>query len=282
MTLLKLIRLEWIKTFKKWRTYIGFIAIGVLIPLMFFGLKMDGGRFLINTPDYKILEQNFFMIGNLLNGYFVSYLAMFFLMVHVPFLIVLVAGDQVAGEATAGTLRMILIRPPSRLQIMTAKAAISIIYTLILVFFLAILSLGMGLLMFGAGDLLVMEKGLLIFPKDQALVRFLMAYALSALSMSVIAALALLLSVLVENAIGPIIGTMAIVVVAVIISETPIVLFQKIKPFLFTTYTKVWQKVFAIPLPIHEILLSIVYLFLFLILFFGLAFLVFNKKDVLS
>lgn len=280
--MLKLIQLEWIKTFSKWRTYIGFIAISIVLPLLYIGLKLDGGRFLRDTPAYKILEQNFFIMGNLLNGFFVSQLVMFFLMVHIPFLIVLVAGDQVAGEATAGTLRMILIRPPSRLKIFTAKVVVSLIYTAILVLFLAILSLGIGIAMFGTGDLLVIDKGLLILPKQQAIFRFMIAYPLAILAMSVIAALALLLSVLVENAIGPIIGTMAIVVVSVIISETPIVLFEKIKPFLFTSYTKVWQKTFLNPLPWGEILHSVIYLIIFMISFLSVALFIFNKKDILS
>lgn len=282
MILFKLIKLEWIKTFSKLRTYIGFIAITVVLPLMFIGLKLDQGRFLTNTPAFKILEQNFFLVGNILNGFFVSHLVMYFLMVHIPVLIALVAGDQVAGEATAGTLRMILIRPPSRLKIITAKAAISLIYTTLLVLFLAVFSLAMGVTMFGTGDLLVLKKGLLILSQKQAVLRFLMAYPLAILAMSVIAALGFLLSVLVENAIGPIIGTMAIVIVSVIISETPISLFLKIRPFLFTTYTKVWQKVFLDPLPLGDILSSIIYLICFMVLFFGIAFFIFVKKDILS
>lgn len=282
MVILKLIKLEWIKTFSKLRTYIGFIAISIVLPLTYIGLKLDQGRFLMNTPGFKILEQNFFIVGNILNGFFVSHLVMFFLMVHIPFLIALVAGDQVAGEATAGTLRMILIRPPSRLKIVTAKAAISIIYTILLVLFLAILSLAMGVIMFGIGDLLVLEKGLLIISKQQVILRFLLAYSLAILAMSVVASLAFLLSVLVENAIGPIIGTMAIVVVSIIISDTPISLFEKIRPFLFTTYTKVWQKVFLNPLPFNEIFNSIISLIIFIVLFFGLAFFIFNRKDILS
>jgi len=278
----KLIQLEWTKTFNKLRTYIGFMAILALLPLMFIGIKLDQGRFLMDNPAFKILEQNFFLVGNLINGFFVSHLAMYFLMVHIPILIALVAGDQVAGEATAGTLRMILSRPPSRLKIITAKAAISLIYTALLVLFLAVFSLGMGIAMFGTGDLLVLEKGFLILSQNQAMMRFLIAYPLAILAMSVIAALSLLLSVLVENAIGPIIGTMAIVIVSVIISETPISLFEKIKPFLFTTYTKVWQKAFLNPIPVGEIFSWVIYLVIFMILFFGIAFFVFNRKDVLS
>jgi ABC-2 type transport system permease protein len=188
----------------------------------------------------------------------------------------------VAGEATAGTLRMILIRPPSRTKLLAAKVAISLIYTTLLVLCLAVLSLGLGLIIFGTGDLLVREEGLLILSKQQALFRFMIAYPLAILAMSVIAALALLLSVLVENAIGPIIGTMAIVVVSFIISETPLSLFEKISPFLFTSYTTVWQKAFLDPMPFSDIVLASVYLLLYISLFLGAAFFIFNRRDILS
>jgi ABC-2 type transport system permease protein len=203
-------------------------------------------------------------------------------MVHIPFFIALVAGDLVAGEATAGTLRMILIRPPSRLKIFTAKIAISMIYTAMLVLCLAALSLGLGTIMFGTGDLLVRGRGLLILSEQQVIYRFLIAYLLAILAMGVVASLALLLSVLVENAIGPIIGTMAIVVVSMIISETPISLFEKIRPFFFTSYTKVWQKAFFEPFPANDIMLSSIYLLIYMTLFLGVAFFIFNRRDILS
>ena len=106
----------------------------------------------------------------------------------------------------------------------------------------------------------------------------MIAYPLAILAMSVIAALALLLSVLVENAIGPIIGTMAIVVVSVIISETPLSLFEKISPFLFTSYTTVWQKAFLDPMPFSDIGLASVYLLLYISLYMGAAFFIFNRR----
>ncbi len=278
----RMIHLEWIKTFSKLRTYIGFVAIGVILPLIFIGLKLEKGRFLTSSTAYNILEQNFYLVGNLFNGFFVSQLVMSFLMVHIPFFIALVAGDLVAGEATAGTLRMILIRPPSRLKIFAAKTAISLIYTTMLVLCLAVLSLGLGTIMFGTGDLLVRGEGLLILSEQQAVYRFLIAYPLAILAMGVVASLALLLSVLVENAIGPIIGTMAIVVISMIISETPISLFEKIRPFFFTSYTKVWQKAFYDPLPLNDIMLSSVFLLIYMVMFLSAALFIFNRRDILS
>ena len=278
----RLIRLEWIKTFSKWRTYIGFIAIAVVLPLLYAGLKMDRGSFLTDSPAYNLLEQNFYLVGDLLNGFFVSQLVMYALMVHIPFFIALVAGDQVAGEAAAGTLRMVLTRPPSRMKLLTAKASISLIYTAMLVLCLAVLSLGLGVIIFGTGDMLVRTEGLLILSKQEAVCRFFLAYPLAFLSMCVVASLAFLLSVLVENAIGPIIGTMAIVVIFMIISETPLSLFESISPFLFTSYSNVWQKAFLDPIPWHDIVPAIAYLLVYMILFFGAAFVIFSRKDILS
>jgi len=280
--MLKLIQLEWIKTFGKLRTYIGFAAVFAVLPLIYIGLNLDKGHFLMRTQGYEILQQNFFMVGNLLNGFFVSQLVMYFLMVHIPFFIVLVAGDLVAGEATAGTLRMILVRPPSRSKILAAKVAIGFIYTILLVLCLAVLSLGLGAILFGTGDLLVRAEGLLILPGDTAFIRFLIAYPLAMLAMCVIASLALLFSVLVENAIGPIVGSMAVVVVCLIISETPISLFDRISPYLFTTHTKVWQMAFLDPLPVCQITSSIIFLLVYMAVFLVSAFIIFNRRDILS
>jgi ABC-2 type transport system permease protein len=101
---------EILKTFRKWRTYIGFIAVGVVVPLVEFGLKAEGGSLVRNMT--RGLGDDFLIVGNLFNAYFITYFIMNSLWVHVPFLISLVAGDQLAGEATGGTFRLMLIHPP--------------------------------------------------------------------------------------------------------------------------------------------------------------------------
>lgn len=278
----ELIPLEWVKTFRKWRTYIGFLSIAVMLPLFFIGLKIDDGRFLTESPGYVFFKQNFFMMGNLMNGYFVSQLIMYSLMVHIPFFIVLVAGDQIAGEATSGTLRMVLVRPPSRFEFFCAKIAISFIYTILLVLFLGVLSLGLGIIVFGTGDLLVRGKGLLILSQNEALCRFMIAYPLAIFSMCVVAALALLLSVLVENAVGPIIGTMAVLVISLIVTKTPLSFFEKIRPFFFTYYSNVWEKAFLDPVPYGDIITSVLYLLIYMAAFLSIAFFIFRRRDILS
>src|SRR6056297_467165 len=143
--LLKLIRVELIKIYSKPRTYIGFVTVGLLIPLIMFLIRKFG----FDLPQYylKSLSQNFQMEGNLVNGYLISYYLMSILWVHFPFFIILVAGDSFAGEDSHGTFRILLTRPVSRIQVLTAKYIATFIYTASIVIFLGVISLGTGSLL---------------------------------------------------------------------------------------------------------------------------------------
>ena len=276
-----LINIELYKIFKKWRTYIGFIAILVLIPIIELALKMEGQRS-INFM-MRDLQQSFIFVGNLLNSYFVSYLILNSLAIHIPFLITLVAGDLLAGEATAGTYRILITRPVSRFSIVTSKFLAGIIYTFLLILLLAILSLGLGSVLFGTGDLLNFSNGsIVVLAKNDVLWRFLLAYLFATLSMGVVASLAFLFSALVENAIGPIITTMAIIIIFIIISAINIGIFSDIKPYLFTNYMGTWKAFFDNPMDTYEIVKSSLILFGHIVVFYSAALIIFQRKDILT
>jgi len=168
--MLAILRNEVLKTYAKWRTYIGFIAVAVVVPLVEFGLKAEGGSLVRNMT--RGLGEDFLIVGNLFNAYLITYVIMNSLWIHVPFLISLVAGDQLAGEATGGTFRQLLIRPPSRTRILNAKYLTTLLYTFSLVTFLGALALGLGLALFGTGDLLVPGKTLTIISRAEVPWRF--------------------------------------------------------------------------------------------------------------
>jgi ABC-2 type transport system permease protein len=279
--MLNLVYYELFKTYAKKRTYIGFIAVAVIIPLVMWGMKMEGGRFI--QYQMRTLQNDFFITGNLFNGWIIAHLIMNSLWLHVPFLISLVAGDQLAGEATAGTFRLILIRPVSRTLILNAKYITTLFYTASLVFGIALLSVGLGLIIFGSGDLLAIDRDMLtILPEAQMFWRFLLAYGLAIVSMWVVASLAFLFSSFVENAIGPIIATMAVVGLLLIISNLPVESFEPIKPYLFTTYENVWQQAFKNPIDWQNIAKSCSILLSYSIAFWLIALFVFRRKDILS
>lgn len=278
--MLPLIRYELIKTYFKWRTYIGFIAISVLVPLVMLGLKLQGDDMVQRMT--RSLESDFMFFGNLFNGYFVTNLIMNSLWVHVPFLISLVAGDVLAGEGTAGTFRILLIRPPSRSRILFAKYLTTLAYTASLVAFLALLSIGLGIIVFGRGDLIVSGAVATIIPENDVLWRLGVSFLLATISMWCVASLAFLFSSLVENAIGPIIGTMTVIIVFFIISNLPVDLFTATRPYLFTTYLNVWQDVLTEPIPWEKIQASLLRLAGFSAGFYCITWYIFVRKDVLS
>jgi len=276
-----LVSIELYKIFKKWRTYIGFIVVAVLIPVIQIAMLMEGQRS-INFMT-RNLQQSFLFVGNLLNSYFVSYLILNSLAIHIPFLIALVAGDLLAGEATGGTYRILITRPVSRFSIVTAKFIAGMVYTFLLILWLAIISLGLGTIIFGTGELLNYSNGsIIILAQNDVLWRFLLAYGFAVLSMGVVASLAFLFSSLVENAIGPIISTMAIIIIFMIVSAINISLFQSIRPYLFTNYIDTWRSFFDNPIDVHTVIKSVLILLAHIVVFYSAALFVFKRKDILT
>lgn len=276
-----LVRIELMKIFRKWRTYIGFIAIGILVPLLHLAMYLEGQ----NSIDFvtRGLKDSFVLVGNLLNGYWISYLILNALTIHIPFLITLVAGDLLAGEATAGTYRLLVTRPITRLEIIISKFFASSIYTISLIFWMAFMSLVVGLIVFGGGELIVAgSKAIIIFDKSDVFWRFALAYGFAILSMTVVTSLALFFSSLVENAIGPIVSTMALIIIFIILSAFDVEILRAIKPYLFTNYMLDWREFFDSPIDLSEVIKSVSILIGHILLLSVATAVIFRKKDILS
>ena len=275
-----LIGIELGKIFRKWRTYIGFIAIGALTPIVQIALAIEGQK----TIDFytQNITKSFIFVGNLLNGYLIANIVLQSLFVHIPFLIVLVGGDLLAGEATAGTYRILITRPVSRFQIVTSKFITGFIYTNLLLLWLVILSLGVSVLIFGTGELIVLKDKIYIFAENDVLWRFIGAYGYAVLSMTMVLALSFLFSSLVENAIGPIVATMAVIIVFLILSAINVDILKDIRPYLFTSYMTQWRAFFDDPVDFMEIVKSGVILFGQIAALYFITLYIFIKKDILT
>lgn len=278
--MINLISIELYKIFSKWRTYIGFIAIGILIPLLQYAIYSEGDR--AATMGMRNINDMFEYSGNIMNGYVVASFILGSLFVHIPFLLVLVGGDLMAGEATAGTFRMLVTRPVSRFQIVTSKFLAGMIYTALLIIWLAIMSLGLGVILFGTGPLISVKTKIFVFAQNDVLWRFMAAYGIAALNMAVVTSLAFLLSSFVQNAIGPIITTMAIIIVFLIVSNIPVDFCRELRPYLFTNYFGGWNYFFEDPVDTKQLFKDCAVLGAHIIGFYGLALLIFQKKDILT
>lgn len=118
--------------------------------------------------------------------------------------------------------------------------------------------------------------------KDDIMWRYLLAFGFAGLAMATVAALSVFLSVFADNSIGPIIGTMGVIIVLTIFTNLEIPLFNLVKPYLFTTHMIAWKGFFDNPVPYDAIYHSVAVLLVYIILFLGATIFVFNKKDILT
>jgi ABC-2 type transport system permease protein len=290
-----LLQIELFKIFRKPRTYLAFAIIAAFIFLIQLGLLVNGKdwmMFMLGSLD----ETMDIEYDKLVNGYAVCFFVLNLLLVHVPILVALVAGDVVSGEASMGTLRLLASKPVSRTQIILAKYFATAVYVFALLLWIAIISLVISIAVFGVNDLVVAKtSGLQLIESNDVLWRYFCAFAFAFLAMMVVAAISLLLSTLSENSIGPIVATVGIIIVCTLISEMEIPIYQKyIKPYLFTTYMLGWKGFFYIGSTgdgetikgsiqyLPGILKSIAALLLYIVALVSAAVLVFRKKDILS
>jgi len=294
----KLLKIELFKIFKRPRTYIAFGAIAVIVFLFQIALKFDGKAYvdliLNNVRNFFDFTDDF--KDRLLNGYFVCFGILNILLIQMPLLVALIAGDTIAGEANMGTLRLSLTKPVSRVEYMLVKFLASTIYTVALLLCLAVLALFGSMLIFGTNDLVVLRSGGIDqIAGDDVFWRYIAAFMYAAVALTTVSALAFLLSVFAENSVGPIIATMSIVIVFTILSEMNIPMYDEtVKPYLFTTHMIAWKGFFYVKANeegttirgsienLPAILKSLSILFLYIIAFVTTAILVFRKKDILS
>jgi ABC-2 type transport system permease protein len=291
----QLLQIELFKIFRKPRTYISFGAIAAMVIIVQIALKFDG-RSYIEFIMGSLKDSLDIPYTSILNGYFVCFVILNLLLIHIPLLIALVAGDEIAGEANMGTLRLLASKPISRTKLMLAKFSATVIYTALLLAWMAFLSLLLSILFFGTNDLIVARSNAIeIINANDIMWRYLAAFGYATVALTTVAALAFLLSVFAENAIGPIVSTISIVIVFTILSEMQIPMYDRtIKPYLFTSHMLAWKGFFylkvdgegiSIPGTIENlpaVLRSLGILLAYIVLFTGTSIVVFKKKDILS
>jgi ABC-2 type transport system permease protein len=290
-----LLQIELFKIFKRPRTYIPFVAIAAMVLIIQIGLKFDGKSYL--ELMMSSLSDSFYVpYDMIMNGYLVAFVILNTLLIQVPLLVALVAGDIIAGEANMGTLRLLVTRPVSRTKLMLVKFGASVIYTFLLLVWMAILALFLSMLLFGTNDMLIARNNVMEqIQRADVFWRYIAAFGYATVALSTVAALAFLLSVFAENSIGPIVSTISIVIVLTILSEMRIPLYDNtLKPWLFTSHMLAWKGFFysqsngegaAIPGTVENlpaILRSLGILLAYIAGFVTAAIWAFRKRDILS
>jgi ABC-2 type transport system permease protein len=279
--LLKNIYNEFIKILAKPRSYIGIGALTLLICIILFAMKADGSSFISFVTSS--FEQTLSFNGTILNGNLIAFIILQMLIVHIPLLVALVTGDLISGEAAMGTVRMLATKPISRTKIVISKFVAGAVYTFILTLWLIFLSLFVSKFIFGSGDLIVLNsEGLVILKEQDILWRYGLSFIVAFLSLLTVSSVSICFSAFAENSIGPIVSTMAVIILFTIIGSMDVSVFQNIKPFLFTTHMASWRSFFEDPVPYSKIFNSIIILVVHNVLLVSIAVIKFNKKDITS
>lgn len=222
MTFLRLLKWELVKIARRRTSYIAFVLIALFCALVMLGFGFS--RFRGMQKYAALLNSNPL---SYVNGYFFANFCLniaFFSLL--PLFATVVPGSQIAGEASAGTLRLMMTRPPSRPSVFLAKALVSYLWLQLIVLFVVVFSLLFGLVVLGGGDFLVYiwefrKAGLWVADKGDVIWMFLAAALGAGVSLFMISSAALMLSTVTDSPVVAHVGTLGAFFISSIIQRLP-------------------------------------------------------------
>ncbi len=257
------------------------LVIFILMLLFSFAFAFEGQEYydsLLNTFGKGVSFE-----GKLINGNLFAFQLFHVLWLFVALMVVFVTGGMISEEKAGGTLRMVLSRKISKTGFLTARFAASALFVFIVVAFMALLSLGGGLALFGSGELLAFDNGKFsVLTANQALLSFGVAYTFYFLILLTIAALSMLFSVLYNNSVKAVLVTVSVIVTFYFISTLELSLFDNVKPFLFTSYFSAWPQFFTTPVDWMKLTFDAIVLVVHILVFYIASVMIFNKQEILN
>ncbi len=148
------------------------------------------------------------------NGVFLTFVALSSLLILVlPVVVAVVAGDSVAGEAAYGTLRYLLATPAGRTRLLAVKYAAIVAFGTAATFVVSAVALVVGAALFPVGPVTLLSGSTV--PLAAGLLRLLLVTLYVAAAMAALGAIGLAVSTVTEHPIGAI----AAIVIAMVASE---------------------------------------------------------------
>jgi ABC-2 type transport system permease protein len=195
-----------------------------------------------------------------------------------PVAVAVVAGDAIAGEAQAGTLRYLLIRPVGRTRLLVAKLVSVIAYALMAVVIVAVTAYAVGTQLFGSGPLPSVSGTEL--STGAATLRTVLAVLYVGWSMLGVAAVALFLSTLTDSPLAAALGAIALLVTSGVL--VGLEASASVQPYLPTRYWLAFVDLFRDPVLYRDLLRGTALQAVYIVVFLGAAWANFMTKDVTS
>nr|WP_244177496.1 ABC transporter permease [Streptomyces atriruber] len=265
-------------TFRRWRT-LALLGVLAAVPILV------GVAVKIETSDGSTIgggggEGGPAFIAQITNnGLFLVFTALaatlpFFL----PMAIGVVAGDAVAGEANAGTLRYLLVAPAGRTRLLLAKYATTLTFCLVATLVVAVSALATGALLFPLGEVTTISGTRMSF--GEGLLRALLIALVVAVSLIGVAALGLFVSTLTSSGIAAMATTVGLLITVQILDQIPQL--HGLHPYFFSHYWLSFADLMREPIYWDDIIKNLQMQGLYAAVFGSAAWARFGAKDVMA
>ncbi|MEU1938556.1 ABC transporter permease [Streptomyces coeruleorubidus] len=267
-----LLRSELTTTFRRWRT-LALLAVLAAVPVLVgIAVKMETSD---GSPPGGGGPAFISQITN--NGLFLVFTALaatlpFFL----PMAIGVVAGDAIAGEANAGTLRYLLVAPAGRSRLLLTKYATVVIFCLAATLVVAVSALTVGALLFPLGDLTTISGTQISFA--EGLGRALLIALAVAASLIGVAALGLFVSTLTGSGIAAMATTVGLLITVQILDQIPQL--HALQPYFFSHYWLSFADLMREPVYWDDLTKNLGLQALYAVVFGSAAWARFTTKDI--
>ncbi|MFC5721912.1 ABC transporter permease [Streptomyces gamaensis] len=273
---LSLLRSEVTTVFRRWRTLalLGILAVVPVVVGIAVKIETSGG----GTAGRHGSGAGPAFIGQVTgNGLFLVFASLaatlpFFL----PMAIGVIAGDSVAGEASSGTLRYLLVAPAGRTRLLLAKYATVLAFCLAATLAVAVSALAVGALLFPLGDVTLISGTSVSL--GEGIVRALAIAGLVALSLTGIAALGLFVSTLTNSGIAAMATTVGLLITVQILDQFPQL--SAIQPYLFPHYWLSFADLLRAPVYWDQVQHNLLLQLLYAAFFGSAAWARFTSKDI--
>ena len=213
------------------------------------------------------------------NGVFLTFIALSTLLVLVlPVVVSVVAGDSVAGEAGYGTLRYLLAVPAGRTRLLAVKYGVIVTFALCATFIVSAVALVVGAVLFPVGPVTLLSGTLVSLPAG--LLRLLFVTCYVAAAMAALGAIGLAISTLTEHAIGAIAAVMILVVTSEVVDNVPQL--AVVHPYLPTHWWLSFDSLLRSPVDTSTMLHGLLSFAVYTVLFGSFAWARFTSADVTS
>ncbi len=213
------------------------------------------------------------------NGVFLSFIALSTLLVLVlPVVVAVVAGDSVAGEAGYGTLRYLLAVPAGRTRLLAVKFATIAVFGLCATFIVSAVALVVGAALFPVGPVTLLSGSTV--PLAEGLLRVLFVTLYVAAAMAALGAIGLAISTLTEHAIGAIAAIAILVVTSEVVDNVPQL--AAVGPYLPTHWWLSFDALLRVPVDTSTLLKGLLSFAVYVVLFGSFAWARFTSADVTS